>query len=902
MPDEENISPSLDEDDLEKPINLGASGKAKKPGPKEKAVQAAGDKGKDLGKKAIKGAAKKAAAAIARYAASAASAAAAAVGWPVLAGCLAIFLIILLIFGGLACVSLSGHFGKTFPQSAGKNDANVVALVAATKVKAKNNTHKLDFKNQRDFEYLESGKIDRRLAAALNYLVQRHEHISISHIVSGYEDMKLDPESGTFHDSQITKNISAHKEGLAADIDEIDYVTISKKDVPIKVSWQAIGEKTAAIPDVLNKITGAADLAQSDIKKALEELGVKGLDQPDIVEKLKGVNGIASAFDLTKPEVISQLANIGVTGVDNAALQDGLKRTQALQGIYDLSPQDLNALTTGDNADLLGQIGIQINADTRASIEKYQQTQVLQSINSASDLDRSDIQDSLRALNIDPNDANFRASLDKMLAAKTIISWQGDFTDPKLQQELAKFGLANSADLQKALNLWRSQKNGLTSAAGSILVDATTLAELNKMNINIEDIAGQEVYNTIRAAAQISDWKNSLSDALWQSAAAQLKFEVTPQNQEIFDKFQAAQYIKNYRGTLDDPQLQASLQKFNLGTDKLGEFQQADTMTNLAKYANLQTLFPEEYGILKGAQELLNTSTVKDLQKEVGQQALNQFAINNPALYEEIAGLVNLTKVLNGQTLKDFGNAALKEAVAGINLGDFSGELGQIAAINTIANIHNVNDLTKPEVQQALSEFNINTGDLGATLGQAADINALASIRSPQDFLKPSVIKAMGNLNIIQVTPQLMGQIGALQGLLQMNSIADLFNPQMILNLNTLGLISLSNPVIAALTAITMISQFLGINLFGGGGCTSQKCLKEAAQKKVHTVIEQLLQFPYDMNSPNYYRVTQLITYSAERDVTPFADKLDALYGSSHPSNYGLFAMPEARDHLHIGY
>jgi predicted nucleic acid-binding Zn-ribbon protein len=74
------------------------------------------------------------------------------------------------------------------------------------------------------------------------------------------------------------------------------------------------------------------------------------------------------------------------------------------------------------------------------------------------------------------------------------------------------------------------------------------------------------------------------------------------------------------------------------------------------------------------------------------------------------------------------------------------------------------------------------------------------------------------------------------------------------------------------------------------------------AQRKVHNIIAESLQFPYDKNDPNQYRVTQLITFSQKRDVTSFSTILDKLYDASRPANYGLFSMPESWSHIHIAY
>jgi hypothetical protein len=74
------------------------------------------------------------------------------------------------------------------------------------------------------------------------------------------------------------------------------------------------------------------------------------------------------------------------------------------------------------------------------------------------------------------------------------------------------------------------------------------------------------------------------------------------------------------------------------------------------------------------------------------------------------------------------------------------------------------------------------------------------------------------------------------------------------------------------------------------------------AQIKVHQVITELLQFPYDMQDEQEYRVNQLVTFSQERDVDPFSDILDKLYGNPRPGNVGLFSMPESWAQVHIGF
>lgn len=200
----------------------------KRPSKKEQAKEQLKDAAKDQVKRAASQVIKKAAAAIARAIASAAASAAAwvvaSIGWPLLAICLVVFILVALIFGGLICTAESGYFGKTYPHEAGKDDPNVQKILELANAPSRVlGFNKIDFKDAEDRQYVSQDKIDDRLARALTYLSSQHEMIRISHIISEYEYMNL-AEAGTDTDPRIIKNISAHKDGLAADIDQLDFV------------------------------------------------------------------------------------------------------------------------------------------------------------------------------------------------------------------------------------------------------------------------------------------------------------------------------------------------------------------------------------------------------------------------------------------------------------------------------------------------------------------------------------------------------------------------------------------------------------------------------------------------------------------------------------------------------
>ncbi len=198
-----------------------------RPSKKEQAKEAMHDAAKDQVKqgarKVIAQAAKAAARAVAQAAVSAATAVAGAIGWPFAIGCIIIFLIILLVAGGIASNALRGGYGKTIPNPAGTNDANLKQLLSYNQQISRGTYKKIDFLKNRDLEYVKSGMPDSRLMAALKYLADKHERLQIDHIISDYENMQTDPESSGSN-TQIITNISAHKDGLAADLGEIDFV------------------------------------------------------------------------------------------------------------------------------------------------------------------------------------------------------------------------------------------------------------------------------------------------------------------------------------------------------------------------------------------------------------------------------------------------------------------------------------------------------------------------------------------------------------------------------------------------------------------------------------------------------------------------------------------------------
>lgn len=146
-----------------------------------------------------------------------------------------IAMVIFLIFGGLASYHLSGGAGKSAPQPAGTSSQNVKKMETQNQNPAKTGPpespfqnpvsgfNQIVYKDAKDKDYVSSGEIDDRLARALAYLAEKHGVLRISHIISDYEYMNVS-EAGKDTNPQVIENISAHQDGLAADIDYIDFV------------------------------------------------------------------------------------------------------------------------------------------------------------------------------------------------------------------------------------------------------------------------------------------------------------------------------------------------------------------------------------------------------------------------------------------------------------------------------------------------------------------------------------------------------------------------------------------------------------------------------------------------------------------------------------------------------
>ncbi|AKM82269.1 MAG: Plexin repeat family protein [Berkelbacteria bacterium GW2011_GWE1_39_12] len=360
-----DISPSLDENFQNKKVNIGASDAAKSKAKDELVKEGAEKVGEKAAQQGIQQGAKVLAKAALTATSEALEAALAAVvgffGWPVLLICLAIFIVLMLIFIGLACSAQNGYFGKTYPTKATAGSTYVSEIKEINSAAAGGMAgvinaagfHKFDYLNSEDKTYVNEGNADYRLLQALKYLSDRHLRIGTSHIISGYKDMPNDPESGAARDSQLTNNVSAHKDGLASDVAEIDFVY---KSLEPNRDICSGANGTPPMNDVVYYSDGLPDnVSGADGAPTGRDFTTSGLfsdlsgSAQDLLNQLNQIN-IDSLSQNERNEVNDTTNNVG--DLQNTLQQDSDRINQYTQNMDTVKPKIETFRTAVNNSSL----------------------------------------------------------------------------------------------------------------------------------------------------------------------------------------------------------------------------------------------------------------------------------------------------------------------------------------------------------------------------------------------------------------------------------------------------------------------------------------------------------------------------------------------------------------------
>lgn len=988
-----DVSPSLEKDFQNKPkVDLAAKDAAKNKAGSAVAKEGIKDGAEAVGKKAIatgakqgakvaiKAAAKAIGTALKAALSTALEALIAAVGWPFLLGCAAIFLILILIFAGLACTAAGGNFGKTNPLPSGKDDPNIKVLITKSTTPSKSVSDAV-IKGQmvlnltdKDKKFLEDGKADKRLLALLNYLSDKQPQLTISSIISGFENPdSKDPEN---IDEGTSNRTSAHAEGMAADIQTVGFVY--KIDRPSESCQRTVASfcgppgtpsydfcfgiakmlkignlayysdenssDDATATDTDTSLDSALDQAKFDAEKTILQNVQLSINETqgqyaDFAGKLTQSNDILVNFrnqnfsklnsdqrnklntQIDKVQTaINQVNDISKqindykddvndyqTKIDK--LQNKLKTVKStlvkvqkfnnslgknkdadldktINNIAKIANQVVNNLNTVDSQ--LSTINT-VLTNTTNTIDS--QVQATQSVIGQNQGDMNSYLNNLDSLSITIDAGNVpilfsvfkngKLSLDGFI--QKIEQLATSFIDKTVEQIVDEIKTSIKNQVQEVID---DQVNQVLSGLGLSGFDKNTLLLLPCVGYVVPGTA--DLTSAIGVDGAISDFSNSKLVSNINSGIDSAVGTVNTANDQLA---QVSQSISDVQETITSftnqvTQLENAADQFaeNAGDTYLVQVNQTVTKVQSTSNQEMDSLLKVPAQSQTGDQVCKNDSSVKDPnctaniqdQQESQQQTETQNQTNNQQNKDNLAKVktrLQTVKTTLQKTLDKQGNKLSQSQQAKVQ--------EQIQAIN-----------------KTISQVDIWVTKIDAYKTQMDEVNS--KISNAQKMLSSVSNTLLGAQKFVN---DISGSIGGWITKL----IPSGFRAYGVLPNTTYK----DQPYTEAVQIQVKWQDDPPDSKYINGEADNEGILnslifytvyRPEAQRKVHDLIAELLQFPYDMKNKTEYRVTQLITFSKDRDVTPFKALVDKLYGASRPANYGLFSMPEAWAQVHIAY
>lgn len=707
------------------------------------------------------------------------------------------------------------------------------------------------------------GEIDIKLLKTLVYLGNKHERIGISHIIYPYIYMPIETiETKDTKDVKFLKSISAHKQGMAADIVEIDKVckkckcstSCGRDKVPIKVVWQddpirmnpedrGISRDTAValieeslgltggslegnnLEEVLEN-TGRAELERylklepgsldgNNLEQVIESLGRKelneklGLPPETDLEKLPGtydneLEKLLLDAGQSKIEAVLNLPDRGFQGnnLRNIAINLGRVKVERELGLPEGSLADRNSLNTYINLKFEGNLDESLKKIAR-DLELPDETILVNIINKARA--GQDYSEDLRNVGtkVLSQSLGFPGDVFAGIAASPNSS---GFDIPYNQ-------LIKDQFWQEITNI--ENQNGLPDGSLGKILD--NLARGENPKDNLELISSEIIGNNLGLGAEVAykiakegySLNQALSDAEMTRADLAVRLGLSEETAALIFDPNAREALKN--AAQETGQLIFGLET-GLPYDLLGDFIDGNISYN--------TLISQA-GV-----------DLKQLSQSWGlpETALGNLISGNPKQAFESIGKDIFKKNFN------ISGNELDAALNFVKTGDF---------------------------KQAAEQFIKN--EVFAAIAASFGLPPMAIpliinvIENPSSLISAGIAYALG------------GPLGGI------------------------------------------VSGILG-GIFGGSCNTA--CYRPKAREKVHQVTKELLQMPsadiprLGLPDPINMRITQLIIWSYERDVLPFetgaeTPTLDEVYGKRPLPNYGLFATTENNyllNHIHIGF
>lgn len=905
--------------------------------------------------------------------------------WTLLAVLIVILIIVIVNFGGTAYNATLGAFGKSTPVPSGKNYESAKKVVASSGKNMKTSgggTSK--YKNigltNTDKKAIEDGKIDKRLLDLLNYLSKLHARLAVSHIVDGYTKQTI-MESGAERSSQISANVSAHTEGLAMDISEIDYVyrvnepkemcqdayaalcgplvatckqTAKELEIGDLVYYSA--DETQVPADIIPasiKAQSAVNSGQDPTSFAADQATiVANKNVSDILTKIKKSQNILkqmlASFNKSKDVLINERNSL--VGLLSNAQGDA---RQEIQSQINLINQNISKVDTITSKIDGYQNQIDVFSSTTSSLQGSLNG-ISQAINKYSNLNNLSIDVPVNTGNnvIDGQIQGLISKAKNKISDVTSLSGLASTVNGQIGDLSSKINIANSSitDFSNILDPILNEVDNATSQIENS-INSTTSGAINQANIPSTQ-ADLDIINNISNTVNSIGNNPILNTNLSENPFGQLENTAKGMIDSIQGQINSVigNNISNIANTINTP---------------VNEINGAANTKIDAINQNLSSLVDGLNG-LKGnfaSQAIADINQVTEESKVF--KKLNETIDTTKSVLKTVTTLKNnLSNYVNKVTqlqnsLSTIGNAA--STVADLNKITSKVGVDTSSAQNITDQIDKINsaiDTSLNKVNGILSILDQETGKLNNLLGQIQNYQnkPAAEVSKYIDTLIPSLtaLESVGHIDILSALNIDLSPLSALQGVI--DGYINRLKTEAFEKIQTELENKLKEAVGAELGNV-IGSQIPGLSSFGLGGgvenkvlmrmpCAGSKALvtpsdtklggnsaviiplqvkwqedsglssvtnlydkgafftvlQPETRRKVHELITQTLQFPYDMKNIFYFKPNQIITFSKTRDVDPFWNKLKALYEWPRGENIGLFSMPEALPHVHIAY
>jgi len=694
------------------------------------------------------------------------------------------------------------------------------------------------------------GHVDVRLLKSLVYLGEKHERIYVRNVLYPYVYMPVNTiETKNTKDNTFEKSISAHKEGKAADISQIDKgckknLEVSWQDDPVQTETEDRGIQRDEAINILEESMG---LAQNSLEgKNFEEI-LQNTGQAELERYFKLEPGSLDGKDLN--EVISNWGQrefneklnlpYEVNGVNFDQYVIDLAQTK-IEEVFGLPNESLRGQNLQEIAINLGQTKIEKELGLPAGTLTNKDSLKFYAQNKWGD-------------QVDENLLKIAADLD-----------------------LAQLGLSERIliDLFHKAEAGQDLSFELKNIGGAVLANSLDLPQGTNIFTNYmiaPDPGGFSI-----------DYQQTIVNQFWQSVTDAEIGSGLPEGS-----------IKNFLNAMakgENPQDYFR----NIGSDIIDN--------NIGWKA--RTAYQLATGAIGVEQALANTDySISDLSARwnVSEQSVRNFLSGNisAAIKEEgqlrLSSTFNLPYDLAGDLINGRINYQTALSLAGINLNDLAKQWD--VPINSLTSFMS-GDIkgaaTSYGIQIMKENFKMSDAQINAalTLIQTGDIKGAA-----EQFAKNYALNAIG---VAFGLPP-----GTIQAVLMV-----IENPELLLNpLKQLG--SMAKEAISGISkTIKSILSFGGI--FGRKKCSTRDKVRAKIHQVTKELLEMPAANIPKLGLPDRseMRVTQLIVWSYERDVMPLEigteqPTLDYVYGTGRQPNYGLFATKGNNyllDHIHVGY